>query len=706
MRAAVLIVLLAPAFATSTEQGMSANPIRKVVTMLQQMQKKVAAEGEKEVELFEKFECYCKNSGGTLKESIASSEAKIPAVQSDIEEAEATVAQLKEDLKKHQTDRDAAKAAMAEATSLREKEAAAFAEEKAEVDANVAALSKAIDALKKGMTGFLQTDSAQVLRDMVTNLNTVADYDREELVSFLSGSQTDRYAPASGEIVGILKQMLETMDKGFAAAKATEEAAIKSYEELMAAKEKEISSLTTAIETKTVRVGDLGVEIVQMKEDLKDTEKALLEDTKFLKDLDTNCATKKEEHDADMKLRAEEQVALADTIKILNDDDALEMFKKTLPGASSLLQMKVNVAMQKQQALAKIADAKRHALGRRPELDFIALAIKGKKVSFAKILKMIDEMVTLLEAEQQDDDHKKEYCEAQFDVSDDKKKGLDHSISNLETVIADLEETIATAGSDIDALVAGIESLDKSVAEATEQRQAEHEEFVELMASDSAAKELLDFAKNRLNKFYNPTLYKAPPTTTLSMEDKLYVQGGGVLSAAASFVQIAAHSVGQVAPPPPPETMAAYAKKSSESTGVIAMIDMLIKDLTTEMTEAKVTEENSQKEYVQTMADSAEKRATDSKTVTDKQSAKASAEADLIAAKTETEATTKELMATEKYVASLHAECDWLLKYFTVRAEARAGEIESLKKAKDVLSGADYSLVQLQSNSRNLRGAA
>jgi len=428
-----------------------------------------------------------------------------------------------------------------------------------------------------------------------------------------------------------------------------------------------------------------------MKEDLKDTEKALLEDTKFLKDLDTNCATKKEEHDADMKLRAEEQVALADTIKILNDDDALEMFKKTLPGASSLLQMKVNVAMQKQQALAKIADAKRHALGRRPELDFIALAIKGKKVSFAKILKMIDEMVALLGAEQQDDDHKKEYCEAQFDVSDDKKKGLENSISSLETVIADLEETIATAGSDIDALMAGIESLDKSVAEATEQRQMEHEEFVELMASDKAAKELLEFAKNRLNKFYNPTLYKAPPTTTLSMEDKLYVEGGGVLPAAASFVQISAHSYGQVAPPPPPETAAAYAKKSSESTGVIAMIDMLIKDLSTEMTEAKVTEENSQTEYVQTMADSKEKRASDSKTLTDKQGTKASAEADLVATKTEMEATSKELMATEKYIASLHSECDWLLKYFSVRAEAREGEIESLKKAKDVLSGADYS---------------
>mmetsp|Transcript_82095 Transcript_82095/g.150101 ORF Transcript_82095/g.150101 Transcript_82095/m.150101 type:complete len:699 (-) Transcript_82095:70-2166(-) len=698
MKAAMLFaLLLAPVLTSASEQTLAANPIRKVVNMLQAMQKKVASEGEKAVELFETFECYCKSSGGTLKSSIAAAEAKVPSVGSDIEEAEAKVAQLKEDLKTHKVDRDAAKSAMADATEVREKEAGEFAKEKSEATTNLDALTKAIAALEKGMTGFLQSGNAGFLRNMVVNLNTLGGYDRDTLVSFLSGAQTDEYAPSSGEVTGILKEMKDTMAKGLAEAEAAEAASIKSYEELMAAKKKEIGALTSAIEEKTVRVGELGVEIVQMKEDLKDTEKALLEDTKFLKDLDTNCATKKEEHDADMKLRAEEQVALADTIKILNDDDALEMFKKTLPGASSLLEVKVNVATQKQQALAKIADAKRHALGRRPELDFIALAIKGKKVSFAKILKMIDEMVTLLEAEQQDDDHKKEYCEAQFDVSDDKKKGLDHSISNLETVIADLEETIATAGSDIDALVAGIESLDKSVAEATEQRQAEHEEFVELMASDSAAKELLDFAKNRLNKFYNPTLYKAPPTTTLSMEDKLYVEGGGVL--AASFVQtqrflsrVSEHnSDDKVAPPPPPATAAAYKKKASESTGVIAMIDMLIKDLSTEMTEAKVTEENSQTEYVQTMADSKEKRASDSKTLTDKQGAKASAEADLIATKTEMEATSKELMATEKYIASMHSECDWLLKYFSVRAEAREGEIESLKKAKDVLSGADYS---------------
>merc|ERR1719313_2504830 len=131
------------------------------------------------------------------------------------------------------------------------------------------------------------------------------------------------------------------MNKDLAEATAGENSAIKAYNELMAAKEKEVNALTKAIEEKMVRVGDLQVEIVEMKEDLDDTGKALLEDKKFLADLKKNCATKGEEHAANMKLRSEELLALADTIKILNDDDALELFKKTLPSSASLLQLQV-----------------------------------------------------------------------------------------------------------------------------------------------------------------------------------------------------------------------------------------------------------------------------------------------------------------------------------------------------------------------------
>ena len=117
--------------------------ITKVVTMLQNIQKKVEAESDKEEQLFKKYMCYCSTAGGDLQKSISASTTKVPQLQSDIEAAEAQKVQLKEDLAKHQADRTAAKAAMADATAIREKEAAAFSDLKAESSSNIAAITKA-----------------------------------------------------------------------------------------------------------------------------------------------------------------------------------------------------------------------------------------------------------------------------------------------------------------------------------------------------------------------------------------------------------------------------------------------------------------------------------------------------------------------------------------------------------------------------------
>merc|ERR1719235_1962536 len=375
---------------------------------------------------------------------------------------------------------------------------------------------------------FLQSDSAKLLQKLVLAQNKVTDFEREELTSFLSGGEG--YAPQSGQISGILQQMKDTMVKELSDSSADEATSIKNYEGLMAAKEKEVDSLSKSIEEKMVRLGDLQVSIVEMKEDLDDTSKALLEDKKFLADLGKNCALKTKEHEENSKLRSEELLALADTIKILNSDDALELFKKTLPGAASLMQVQVSATDQRRQALAVIKQAR----GNRPELNFIALALEGKKVDFSKVVKMIDEMVAVLKKEQQDDDDKKEYCATQFDLADDKKKGLERSVSNLEKAITKNKEGIAALADEIAALEAGIKALDKSVAEATEQRKEENAEFTELMASDAAAKELLGFAKNRLNKFYNPKLYKPPPKRKLSEEEQITVNMGGTLAPTAA----------------------------------------------------------------------------------------------------------------------------------------------------------------------------
>jgi len=635
--------------------------------MLQTMQKKVEAEGAKEQELYDKFMCYCKNSGGELEKSISEAEEKVSSLPSEVEEAEASLAQTKADLKKAQTDRSAAKAAMAEATAIREKEAAAFATESGDLKTNIAAIGKAVSALNKGQAGaFLQTQAASILKALVENSDKIVDVDREDLASFLSGSSD--YAPQSGAITGILKQMGDTMSATLKDVTDTEQTAIQTFDQLMKAKTAEVEALTDSIELKTKKIGDLGVKIVGLKQDLTDSEESLLEDKKFLAELEKGCGSKEAEWAETCKLRSEELLALADTIKLLNDDDALELFKKTLPGSASFMQLTETANSLKSRALSVLQDAKSGRKGDRQRLDAIMLAIRGKAVNFDKVLKMIDNMVALLKQEQLDDDHKKEYCEGQFDVADDKKKELVRTEGKLTAAMEEAKESIATLTDEIKELAAGIKALDKTVAEATANRKEENSDFKTLFASDTAAKELLAFAKNRLNKFYNPKLYK--PEATL--------------------VQVRLHD----APPPAPEAPAPYAKKTEDGNGVISMIDSLIGDLDRELTEAETEEKLAQEEYEELMADSAQKRAADSKALTDKEALKGETQDNLVELKDEHTATVKELMATEEYISQLHAECDWLIQYFDVRKEARAGEIESLGKAKAILSGADFSLVQ------------
>merc|ERR1719321_789135 len=325
------------------------------------------------------------------------------------------------------------------------------------------------------------------------------------------------------------------------------------------------------------------------------------------------------------------------------------------------------------------------------------MAMRGKAKGFEKIIKMIDDLVVELGKEQQADTDKKQYCLAELDKAEDKKKGLDLDIGDLEKAIADAEETIAQLKSEIEALEDGIKKLDKQVAEATEQRKKEHDDFVETLAQNTQAKDLLAFAKNRLNKFYNPKLYKPPPKRELSEEDRIVVNMGGTLAPTAAPTGIAGTGItalAQVAPPPPPETAGPYKKMAEESNGVIAMMDMLAADLDKEITEVEVEEKEAQKEYEQFMADSADKRALDAKSIEDKEGAKADLEAKLLKDEESKTSTMKEAMATHQYLADVHADCDWLLTNFETRKSARAGEVDALSKAKAVLSGADYSLLQ------------
>jgi len=639
----------------NAEVASHANPIRRVVTMLQKIQKKVEFEGEVETELHEKFMCQCKTGSASYTLSISDGEAKVESLAAGLKAAEGQLTQLKSDLTGAKADREAAKVALASAASMREKEGETFAALKAEAETNIAAVAKSVKAILAGGGSFLQTSAAQQLTNIVSSSQAMSGDSRQEVLAFLDGSEeSDESGVGSGQIVGILRQLGDEMTKDLNDATAVESKAISDFNELTTAKNAEVATLTSSIEDKISRIGETGLLIEDTKADAKDTAEKLAEDKEFLATLKVDCAKKATQWDAVCKERQAELVALSETITMLNSDDALELFKKTLPSAASaFMQVTLQAKAVREKALAMIRASKTHG----SHLDLIALALHGKTSDFSKVIGMVDNMVSVLKTEQNDDDEKKEYCASEIDATEDKIKGHEQDIRDSEAAVADAKETITTTEKDIKDLVAGLSSLDAAVADATEQRQKENAAFKDLRAGNTAAKDLIMMAKKRLNKFYNPKLALV----------------------ATSFLQVTA----RVQP-------AMLQKKSEESAGVLAMMDTLVAELDKETTVATADEKDAQGDYETFMSDSKKMRAENTKILQDKTAAKADAIGALEAHEDVLVAGGASLKGANAQLAALHSDCDWLVANYDTRKEARADEVESLKNAKAVLSGAGF----------------
>merc|ERR1719161_3026020 len=389
------------------------------------------------------------------------------------------------------------------------------------------------------------------------------------------------------------------------------------------------------------------------------------------------------------------------TISILNDDDALDVFKKAVP--SALLQKSTSRKFGFLQGKDMVpTDRLRKAVGiitsaaqlhRSPKLDFLSLSMKSQlkhaskgAVDFGAILKMIDEMVTVLTAEEADDTKHKEWCTSELASSEDEMKATEGKLAALASSIAEATDEAAGLGEDVTALTAKIAGLDKDVAVATEMRKADHAEYLETIALTEAAISLIGKAKNRMQKFYNPALYKPEPKVELSAEDKI------ISNLAASFVQVHRHSK-LVAPKFEGAFLQqqAYQPKTEKSGGALALMDSLVADLKSSLGEAEYEEKTAATGYGDLMADSQASRASDNKAISDKSAAKADLESKIVSMK-ESEALTQDsLKNVMAYISELHGSCDFIMDNFELRSNARTNEIEGLKKAKAVLSGASYS---------------
>merc|ERR1719375_296139 len=270
-------------------------------------------------------------------------------------------------------------------------------------------------------------------------------------------------------------------------------------------------------------------------------------------------------------------------------------------------------------------------------------------------------MIATNEKEQADEDQKMEFCTSEIAATKASVKAHTGSVKDLDADIASKEDEIATAQSEIAALKKGLEDLDKSVAEATEQRKAEHAEYTSTAAANQAAVELIGMAKNRMNKFYAPDQYKAPPTTTES-------------SSPYGLVQVSLRSR-RADPGPAPETFGEY-KKSEASGGVMSMMDQMIKDVEMDLQAGKMDEESSQADYEEAMKDAAVKRTEDSKLVVTKEGEKADMTGKLEELKEGKRTKAKLLGNANDTLNDLHMTCDSFLDSYDSRKEGRTTESE------------------------------
>merc|ERR1719380_462242 len=380
--------------------------------------------------------------------------------------------------------------------------------------------------------------------------------------------------------------MKDEMDASLNGAVGDEEKAAAGYAELAAAKKEEISAAGSAIESKTQRSGTLAVTITTTKGDIKDTTNEMEDTEAFLANLKVECAEKKKEWAVRCQIRAEEVAAISEAIKVLNDDDAVDLFKKILslsqgPAGSQLGFIQQHEAQHNkaQQALQQLQASKMDQ--KNLQVQFLENALKTKNVDFSKVIAMTDEMINVLKEEQASDDAQKAFCDKDIAKSEKEQKDTEEEIASAAALIEECKEASAQTADEIALLQKEIKELDLAVAEATEQRKEEHGEYIQFME------------ENKLNKFYRPTQYKAETTPEPIVLSQL------------SFVQLSHKE----APPPPPETWGAYKKKDGKSNGAMALLNRLSKDLQDGIADAEHDEKTSQKDYETLMSDSQTSRA-------------------------------------------------------------------------------------------------
>lgn len=644
-------------------------PISKVVVLLKDMQTQLNEDKKTDEEIYNKMACWCTTNDREKTDEIRLAEARIAELTSTIEEKSALIDKLDEDIKTYREEVEASEQSLASATDLRTTEHEAFQKEEEELLVAIQAVKSAIVVLSEqnvGGAGLLQKqDQKQALINVTSMMREQLRHHasmfqgafslkQKRTAALLSQGQVpdyQSYAPRSSEIFGILQQMQETFEANLEQARAEEATAAEAFAGLEEAKLAEIKAGEEAITSaQASRADAVGARAVA-EQDKANTAASLSADAQYLRDLKSKCAMTDEEWEQRQKTRTAEIAAIAEAISILDADEAHDVFGKTFN--PSFLQEGSKDSSRRHAASRVLAAA----ANRTGSLALAAIATQANLDSFTKVIEAIDKMVAELLKEKDDEIKQKDWCVGEFNTNDAQTQEKEHMQSNLAQREENLEATLKSVGERIESLKKDNEEMQEEIKKAGDVREAENQEFQTTVADQAETQKIITAALAALKDYY------AKKKTALAQQS--------------------AEPVG----PPAPEGFEKYEDHASASTA-IGMLQSILDDAAALEGEARAAEEDAQYTYETFTKDTNAAIEANLRSIVDSTAAKANAEGMLAETKQGTSSVTKELEYLASYKSQLHTSCDFVMDNFEIRQTARDEEVEALRQAKAILSGA------------------
>jgi DNA repair exonuclease SbcCD ATPase subunit len=637
--------------------------------------------------------CWCKSNDAEKTKSIEVAQANIEALEASLSAAAAKVQELKAKRKATMDELYADQKALDQAEAIRMEENKAFHGEETDLLEAISACKGAIVALSKHHADLAQVQSvARQLRKakveelalapmMSTHTGpTLAKARAEALKNFLDAATgTPRpsgafmaipgmqsYAPQSGQIFGILKQMRADFESSLTESQKAEAKAAKEFADLKAAKLDEIAAAKKMVEDIDVQVADLGEKAAQETKELEATKEQLGNDQQFLADLKEKCSMSDKEFDARMAARLEEIAAVQDTIKILNSDEAFGVFEKTTKGyqpdqefveasaSVSFIQASQQTADRRARAAELLRDTKL------PTLVLLAASVQ-KAGAFDKVIAEIERLVAELGQQQKDEVKHRDWCVDEFASNDREMQENDHKKENLVQKRADLEQTIKELTEKIKTVKEEAATVQTEMKKASELREAENADFQEVVQDQRLTQMILQKALTRMREVY-ALMQEEPGAAHIATSGNKTNAGNG------------------------PARFTKYGQNAGGGR-VVMMLEKVAADCKKLEDEAVAGEMSAQNVYEDFMKQSNKELTAYGESLQSMMAAKATAEGDLSMAKSDLKDTMKVLEGLHDYKGDLQKSCDFILKNFDARQEARSQEMEALGEAKAILSG-------------------